>query len=196
MMLLAVWMVCFSKLTLCFCTFNRLNGNSSASPDGLPAIFFKHTAYNVTYPLSVIFNMSMQTGDMLSIWRSAIFTPSSKRVRLLISRIIDQYPISRTCISCKLLESGVKDAFLKHFLAHKIITQHKHEFLSKTSTTTQLLECSLDWSIALASSCTVDIAHLDYAKTFDSVVHSKLLAKLAHFGVPNFVLNWIKSVPQ
>jgi len=58
---------------------NRLNGNSSASPDGLPAIFFEHTTYNVAYPMSVIFNMSMQTGEIPKIWHFAIVTPVFKK---------------------------------------------------------------------------------------------------------------------
>jgi len=102
---------------------NRLNGNSSASPDGLPAIFFEHTTYNVAYPMSVIFNMSMQTGEIPKIWHFAIVTPVFKKGSP--SDPTNYRPIYLTCISCKLLECGVKDALLKHFLVHR------HGFLRK-----------------------------------------------------------------
>jgi len=51
------------------------------------------------------------------------------------------------------------------------------------STTTQLLESSRDWNIALSSRLPIDVIYLDYAKAFDSVVHTKLLAKLSCYGI-------------
>ena len=55
-----------------------------------------------------------------------------------------------------------------------------------------MLECNLDWNIALNIHNSVDIIYLDYAKAFDSVVHSKLLAKLACYGINHMVIAWIK----
>ena len=39
----------------------------------------------------------------------------------------------------------------------------------------------------------VDVVYLDFAKAFDSVVHSKLLAKLACYGIGQILLSWIRS---
>ena len=39
---------------------------------------------------------------------------------------------------------------------------------------------------------TLDIIYLDYAKPFDSMVHSKLLAKLACCGISHMMIAWIK----
>jgi ribonuclease P/MRP protein subunit RPP40 len=61
------------------------------------------------------------------------------------------------------------------------------------STTTHLLECCLDWNLALRSRKAVDVIYLDFAKAFDSVVHSKLVAKLNSYGINNMVLKWIES---
>jgi ribonuclease P/MRP protein subunit RPP40 len=61
------------------------------------------------------------------------------------------------------------------------------------STTTHLLACCFDWNVALRSRRAVDLIYLDFAKAFDSVVHSKLLAKLASYGISNMVLKWIES---
>ena len=72
---------------------------------------------------------------------------------------------------------------LCHLLQHNIISSHQHGFLSGKSTTTQLLECTLDWNIALNVHCPMDVVYLDYAKAFGSVVHNKLIAKLARYGV-------------
>jgi ribonuclease P/MRP protein subunit RPP40 len=47
--------------------------------------------------------------------------------------------------------------------------------------------------VALRSKKAVDIIYLDYAKAFDSVVHSKLIAKLICYGVNDMLLKWIES---
>jgi len=47
-------------------------------------------------------------------------------------------------------------------------------------------------NIALNIRNSLDIIYLDYAKAFDSVVHSKLLAKLACYGTNHMVIAWIK----
>ena len=98
-----------------------------------------------------------------------------------------------TCISCKLLERGIKDSLLQHLLLNNLINKHQHGFLSHRSTTTQLLECSLDWNITMNSRSGMDIIYLDYAKAFDSVVQNKLLAKLACYGINNMLLTWISN---
>jgi len=61
------------------------------------------------------------------------------------------------------------------------------------STTTQLLESSREWNIALSSRLPIDVIYLDYAKAFDSVFHTELLAKLSCYGMNDQLLTWIRS---
>ena len=64
---------------------------------------------------------------------------------------------------------------------------------SRHSTCTQLLECINDWSIALNENKSVDVLYLDYSHAFDSVIHSKLLAKLKMYGIYDALLSWISA---
>ena len=93
-----------------------------------------------------------------------------------------------TCISSKLMEAGIKDHLLAHMKNSGALSNSQHGLLTSKSTTTHLVECSLDWNLALRSRKAVDIIYLDFAKAFDSVVHSKLVAKLNSYGVNNVVL--------
>jgi len=82
---------------------------------------------------------------------------------------------------------------MRYLLGKKIIDPHQHGFFSRKSTTTQLLECNLDWNVALNSRKHLDIIYLDYAKACDSVVHVKLLAKLSCYGLCDQLIIWIKN---
>jgi len=169
----------------------HLKRNGSAGPDNLPAEFYKVTDSFVRLPLSLMFNLSIQTGELPDIWRVASVTPIFKKGSP--SDPANYRPISLTCVACKLLEIGIKTNLLNHLLRNNVISSSQHGFLSRKSTTTQLLECFLDWNIALNGRNQIDIIYLDYAKAFDSVVHSKLLAKLQSYGIDDLLLGWIRS---
>ena len=82
---------------------------------------------------------------------------------------------------------------MNHLLQHKLISHHQHGFLSRKSTSTQLLECCADWNVAMNTHNNIDVVYLDFAKAFDSVVHSKLIAKLSCYGIDPVLLSWICS---
>ena len=102
-------------------------------------------------------------------------------------------PISLTCIACKLMECGVKDTMLTFLKNCGILNASQHGFMMSKSTTTQLLECNFDWNAAIKNKHGVDVVYLDFAKAFDSVVHSKLIVKLRSYGVSDMILRWIDA---
>jgi hypothetical protein len=55
------------------------------------------------------------------------------------------------------------------------------------------LESINDWSVALDNKNNVDIVYVDFSRAFDSVVHSKLLCKLASYGIRDDLLRWIHA---
>ena len=72
------------------------------------------------------------------------------------------------------METIIKDSMLDHLNKSKLISRQQHGFLARHSTNAQLLE-SCNYSVVhLSNRKQVDIAYLDFAKAFDSVVHNKL----------------------
>ena len=70
------------------------------------------------------------------------------------------------------MESVIKDQLLSRLLYKGII--NKHGFISKHSTITNLLDYTHDWSLAFHGKLPVDVIYIDFSKTSDSVVHSKV----------------------
>ena len=74
---------------------------------------------------------------------------------------------------------------------NRLNTHQQHGFLSKLSTTTNLLESVNDWSLILQNRHVADIIYLDFAKAFDKVSHSKLLLKLKAYGIGDDLISLI-----
>ena len=87
----------------------------------------------------------------------------------------------------------MKEEMVSHLLANQLITKDQHGFLSKKSVTSQLLECTNDWTKCIADQKPFDIVYLDFSKAFDSVSHTKLLQKLSSYGFSGLLLSWLKA---
>ena len=70
--------------------------------------------------------------------------------------------------------------------------RHQFGFQKQCFTITQLIDYYSDWSSAINDGSSVDVIYLDYAKAFDSVVHSKSFLKLEALGITGNLLSWIK----
>ena len=133
----------------------------------------------------------MQNSYLPPDWLKAYVTPIFKKGDATDPE--NYRPISLTCIFCKIMESVIKDQLLNNFLSNKIITNRQHGFLKKRSTATNLLECTRDWSLTIASSCSTDVIYIDFSRAFDSIVFTKLIFKLEKYGICGKLLAWIKA---
>ena len=85
---------------------------------------------------------------------------------------------------------------LKHFEKHGILTKLNQGFRSGYSTETQLLVTMHDLLQANDARHQVDIASLDFSKTFDTVPHGKLLHKIEAYGIKGNLHKWLSSFLQ
>ena len=72
------------------------------------------------------------------------------------------------------------------------ISSHQYGFITKLSTTTNLIKTITDWKSAIRNRHSVTVAYIDFCKTFDFVCHRKLLLKLDGAGIRGNLLKWIK----
>ena len=76
---------------------------------------------------------------------------------------------------------------------NNLITHALYGFQSGSSTVTQLIECHSEWVTSQNIDEGTDVIYLDYAKAFDSIIHSKLLHKLHAYGICDDLLKWFKN---
>lgn len=169
----------------------QLPTKASITPDGYPSILFKLSAKSIAHPLCLIFDKSMSSGVLPLDWKLAIVSPIYKKGDS--SKANNYRPISLTCIACKVMESIVRTTTTAYLNKFNLITEEQHGFLSKRSTCSQLMATINDWTNAANNKKRVDSVYIDFAKAFDTVCHSKLMVKLAGFGIASNLFVWIKD---
>ena len=173
-------------------SITKFKNKTSSGPDGLPTILFKQLAYQLAHPLTIIFNIIMQTGNVPEIWKQATVTPIFKKGASSNPR--NYRPISLTCVGSKIFESVLKTALVPFLEKKKLLSPNQHGFRSKHSTCLNLLECLNQWTENLDTKVDTLIAHIDFARAFDSVSLPKLMQKLQRAGITENLFCCIKSM--
>ena len=78
------------------------------------------------------------------------------------------------------MESLIRDVIVQHLSKQNLIRPSQHGFMAGRSTVTNLL-------VYLDEGNAVDVLYLDFAKAFDKVPHSRLLAKCRGLGLGDWV---------
>jgi len=169
----------------------KLQADKSPGPDGIHPLLLKECSSIVALPLSLIFRKSFETGELPADWRAAHIVPIFKKGSKTDKA--NYRPVSLTSVSCKVMESIIKDKLLEFLDKNKVISEAQHGFRSGRSCLTNLLESFEQWTRALDEGFGLDVLYLDFRKAFDSVPHRRLIEKLKMYGFSGKLLSWIKS---
>ena len=96
-------------------------------------------------------------------------------------------PVSLTSLVCKVFESIVRDALVKHLESNLLINDSQHGFRKGRSCLTNLLSFLDTVTGYVDSGSAVDVIFLDFAKAFDKVPNRRLILKLESHGITGFV---------
>ena len=80
----------------------KINAKKAGGPDLLPCILLKELADELAPIFTHIFQSSLDTGDLPTVWKTANVAPIYKKGP--VSEPANYRPVSLTCIPCKLLE--------------------------------------------------------------------------------------------
>ena len=151
----------------------------------------KTTADEVAPMLTVLFQLSLDSGKVPNDWKQANVVPIFKKGDRSLPE--NYRPVSLTSITCKILEHIVHTSIMDHFDTHRILTDTQHGFRKQRSCETQLLVTIHDIANNLAQGNQVDVVLLDFSKAFDKVPHRRLAHKLHYYGVRDRTLGWIQA---
>ena len=158
---------------------SELDTTKACGPDKIPARLLKEYSEQIAPSLYCLFNHSLSIGQIPREWKSADVTPIHKKDSKEDAK--NYRPISLLPIVSKVLERCMGNRFYDHL--KDLISVLQHGFLPNRSCVTQLLLVLHTVGQSLDNNIQSDMIYLDFAKAFDTVDHSALLAKLRLYGV-------------
>ena len=170
---------------------NSLKTNKSPGPDYFYPTILKQVKHEIIKPLTIIFNKSLQTGEVPQDWKIANVTPIFKKGRR--DNPGNYRPISLTSIICKILESIIREKITIYLEKYNLIQNTQHGFIKNRSCLTNLLEFYHKLFSIHDKTKALDIIFLDFQKAFDKVPHDKLLIKIRALGINGNIGNWIQN---
>ena len=168
----------------------NLNPYKACGPDNMPPRLLKTFVFELVGPISDIFNRSLSTGIVPSLWKASNISPIPKEKPP--SSESDFRPISLTPCLAKVLEEFVAE-WLINDIKDKIDPK-QFGCLKGTSTSLCLLDIFHNWLSSLDSPGQhVRICYLDFSKTFDRINLNILVQKLIAIGARPSIINWISN---
>lgn len=172
-----------------FFALRGLRGVSTSGPDDLPEIFLKNCAYSLTYPITILFNMSLSTGIFPEIWKESFITPVFKAGA--IDDAQNYRPVNKLNAIAQLLDSLVHKKL--SLLFDQCLISEQHGFRKGRSTTTNLINYTEMIHQSFTEKVQVDALYTDFSKAFDKLNHAALLYKLRCSGIKGSLLRWMES---
>ena len=167
----------------------KLDTSKAMGPDNISAWILRQCAAELAESLAILFQRSMDEGELPEEWRTANIVPIHKKGDK--TEVSNYRPVSLLCIASKIMERIIADSTFP--VLKDQVYDLQHGFLKGCSTTTQLLDYFQEIGETLDETGQTDIIYLDFAKAFDTVSHRHLIAKLESFGLADNLLNWMKA---
>ena len=164
----------------------------SAAPEGdIPAKILKACKLQLAEPLQLFWYESFSRGCIPDELKLQHITPIYKKGDR--TNPANYRPVSLTSHVMKTFERVVRKYLVEYLENGGFLHDNQHGFRKKRSCMTQLLSHIDQIYQSLNSNEEVDVIYLDFAKAFDKVDHSILLAKLARYGIKGKAHQWLSE---
>ena len=164
----------------------------TATPDGdIPAKILISCKEQLSKPLKLFWTNSFQRGTIPHSQKIQYITPIFKKGNRCDAA--NYRPVSITSHLIKIFERVIRKYLVKYLEENFLLSNKQHGFRKGRSCLTQLLDYVNRIYESLNSGHEFDVVYLDFAKAFDKVDHTILLAKLMKYGVTGKLHQWITA---
>ena len=173
------------------CKLRKIKTNKSPGPDEIHPRVLHEVTESIITPITKIFQTSLHSMELPTEWKYVKICAIHKKGKKTLPA--NYRPVSLTSIVCKVLESIIRDAIVKHMKKNNLFSQKQFGFIDGRSTSLQLLHVLNIWMEVLDQGGSLDAIYCDFMKAFDKVPHMRLAYKIQKYGITGNMLGWIKS---
>ena len=168
--------------------------SKSCCLDPIPTFLLKQVIPVLASPISQIINLSLSSGHMPTVLKSAVITPLLKKTGLDPDCLSNYRSISNLPFIAKLIERTVATQTVTHLTDNDLFVPVQSAYRSGHSTETALVRVFNDLLLSVDRDNCSALVLLDLSAAFDTVDHQMLLDRLSNqFGVSDGALDWFKS---
>ena len=161
--------------------------------DPMPTSLVLQCSEELLPVITVIVNMSLQSGQFAGEWKKAMVTPLLKKcgIDLLFKNL---RPVSNLAYISKLIETAVANQVQSHMFRYGLYPVLQSAYRQCHSTETALLKVRNDILLNMNKQHVTLLVLLDLSAAFDTVNHVILLERLkSKLGIGGTVLSWFRS---
>ena len=167
-----------------------LSGKLGCGPDNVPEYMLVNLVYSITKPLYLLFNKSLDEGELPIVWKESYIVPIFKNGD---KEDVQNYrSISKQSAIPKILDSLIYDQL--SWSCKRFFIEEQHGFIAGKSTITNLVVYQSDLLDALEKNYQVDAIYTDFSRAFDRINHELLMARLRAIGFDERSVSWLKSM--
>ena len=170
---------------------DALDVSSAMGPDHIHPHVLKSCSLSLSYPLTLIFQKSLNEGVIPAFWKSSAIVPIFKKGSRC--NALNYRPVSLTSVPCKTMERIIIGKLQEYLESNSVLSPEQFGFRSGRTTMDQLLLAYNEVSLAMDKGNAADMVFFDFSKAFDIVSHSVLLDKLLCLGIQGNLLQWLAS---
>ena len=172
----------------------KKSNSKTCNLDVLPTNYFKLFSTQLSKPISIIINSSLQSGTVPSFFKNAVVLPTLKKHGLDTNDFSNYRPISNLPYLSKLLERSVFSQLERHLTENNLLPSSQSAYRKLHSTETSLLRVTNDILTALNNGNSTLLVTLDISAAFDTVNHQMLLDRYSErFMINGTFLAWMAS---
>lgn len=173
-------------------TISSLSLKKSSGPHSIPPKILHLIKYDLSGPLSFLFNLSFESGAFPSLLKLTKVIPVFKNKGSPLE-ISNYRPISLLSNVEKILEKLMYSRMISFINRHRIFFNRQFGFRKSHSTSHALLNIVERIRQSLDEGNFACGVFVDLQKAFDTVDHSILISKLNHYGIRGIANDWFKS---
>jgi hypothetical protein len=170
---------------------DSLKRKHSSGHDNITSALLKDIKYDISFPLAILINKSLETGDVPDLLKLAKIIPIYKSKN---KELLNNYrPISLLPTVSKVLEKIVHKRLYNFLLTQSVFYPSQYGFRKQHSTIHAVHEFVDDTITSIDDRKHTLATFLDLSKAFDTINHEILIDKLSWYGIRGIALDWFRN---